>query len=80
MEHYRCFKVYFPKTRTVRQVDTVKFIEGEISLPVVTVNEFLKQAAGDIVDILKHPHSNTIPSLQEGEPTNKALTNLVELL
>ena len=79
-EHYRCYKVYFPKTRTVRNVDTVKFISSTITLPIITIDEYLKQAASDIIDILKNPPSTMIPTLQAGDTTNNALTNLADLL
>ena len=76
MNHYRCVQCYFPRTRTVRDCDTVTFLPTVIPFPEVSLVDHLKQAASDIVTILTSPPSPTTPSLQEGDPIRAALTEL----
>ena len=80
MEHYRCMKVYIPKTRTVRVVDTLTFIPHCIPFPQLRLDDYLRQAAEDIVHLLKNPPSNMIPSLQAGKITTMTLENLATIL
>jgi hypothetical protein len=80
LEHYRCMKVYFNKTRTVRDVDTLTFIPHTIAFPQLKIDDYLRNAAADIVHLLKHPPPQLIPSLQAGKTTNIALENLATLL
>ena len=80
LEHYRCMKVYFPSTRTVRDVDTLTFIPHCITFPQLKIDDYLRNAAADIAYLLKKPPSNMIPSLQAGKTTNIALENLATLL
>ena len=68
-EHYRCIKVYFPKTRSERDCDTLTFFPTVIPYPEVKLEHFLKQAASDIITILTTPPSTTTPSLQAGDTT-----------
>ena len=80
MKHYRCVKCYFPQTRTTRICDTVTFIPHTIPIPEVNLTDFLRQAASDIVTILTHPPSSTVPSLQAGDPVRNALVTLATQL
>ena len=80
LEHYRCMKVYIPRTRTVRNVDTLTFIPHCIPFPQLRLDDYLRQAAEDIVYLLKNPPSNMIPSLQAGKTTTMALENLSTIL
>ena len=66
-EHYRCIKVYFTKTRSERDYDTITFFPAVIPYPEVKIDNFLRQAATDIIIILKTPPSTTTPSLQAGD-------------
>ena len=48
-DHYRCIKCYFPATRSERHCDTVTFFPNVVPFPRVTTNDFLKQAALDMI-------------------------------
>ena len=62
-EHYRCVSVYFPKTRTVRQVDTVRYFPSIIPFPKTSLADHLRQASTDIISILTNPPSTITPEL-----------------
>ena len=80
LNHYRCITCYFPKTRQVRICDTVKFIEHTIPIPQTTIDDYLRQAASDIITILSNPPSTTAPSLSAGDPVRNALVELSKQL
>ena len=54
-EHYRCVKVYIPDTGAVRDAGTVQFFPEVIPIPATSPEDYLKQAATDILSILKNP-------------------------
>ena len=80
LSHYRCVQCYFPRTRDVRDCDTVEYFPHTIPFPRVTVNDHLKQAATDIISILSNPPSTNVPSLLAGDETNTALLEIASLL
>lgn len=80
LSHYHCVQCYFPRTRDVRDCDTVEFFPHAIPFPRVTLNDHLKQAATDIISILSNPPSTTVPSLLAGDETNQALLEIATLL
>ena len=63
LQQYRCIKVYFPKTRSFRDIDTVTFFQKVISFPKVNTDDFLRQAAEDSISILTAPPTPKTPSL-----------------
>ena len=67
LQHYRCIKCFFPKTRSERDVNTVTFFPKAIKFPEIHLDDFLKQAATDIIAILTSPPSTTTPSLHAGD-------------
>ena len=77
LDHYRCIKVYFPKTRAERDVDTVTFFPAKITYSQINLDDFLRQAAGDIISILTQPPSSAVPTLQAGDKTKNALLEIV---
>jgi hypothetical protein len=79
MEHYRCVKCYVPTTSRERNVDTLQFFPKKIPFPRITTEDYLKQAASDIVAILKNPPSS-IPYLAYGDTTNNAIVQIATLL
>ena len=79
-EHYRCVNCYLPATRSVVASDTVSFFPHDILFPEVKIDDFLCQAATDIISILTHPPPSTVPSLEAGETTKNALLKLALLL
>ena len=80
MEHYRCVKCYFPQKKATRDVDTVTFFPTSVPFPKVNLDDFLRQAASDIVSLLQHPPSTTTPSLQAGDSIQNALLQLATIL
>ena len=80
MNHCRCVKCYFPRTRSVRDCDTVAFFPTTVPFPEIKLDDFLRQAASDIITILTQPPSTTTPSLQAGDPVRNALTTLATQL
>ena len=80
MQHYRCIKCYFPITKSERNVDTVTFFPKSIPFPKVSADDFLKQAATDIINILSHPPSTTTLSLQIGDETRNGLVKVAKAL
>ena len=52
LEHYRCVTCYFPRTRAQCVVDTVQFPPHSINFSEGTIQDFLKQAATDLIKIL----------------------------
>ena len=80
MQHYPCVKCYFPSTKTVRDCDTVTFFPTSALFPKIKIENFLKQAATDIITIITQPPSNTTPSLQAGDPVRNALLTLTTQL
>ena len=60
MEHYQCVKCYVPTTGRERDDDTISFFPKKIKIPKTTTEDFLRQAASDIVFILQNK-PNIVP-------------------
>ena len=69
LDHYRCFQCFNPDTRQVVISDTVQLIEQNIPIPVAKIDEYLRQATDDILNILKKPQDTNLPFLQYGDVT-----------
>ena len=80
MQHYRCISCYFPKSRRERDIPKLEIIPHTVPIPEVKLDDFLRQAAGDIVSILQTPPSTTAISLQAGDTTRNALEKIAEIL
>ena len=80
LNHYRCVTCYFPNTKSTRICDTVTFLPKNVKFPQVKLVDHLKQAASDIVTILTHPPSTTVPSLRAGDPIRNALLDIATTL
>ena len=80
LEHYRCVSVFFPLTRSVRQVDTVRYFPHTIPFPKVSLEDHLRQAGSDIVRILSHPPSTLTPDLESGDSISNAILKLGKIL
>ena len=72
--------MYFPKTRSERDVDTVTFFPTVVPYPKVGLDPFLRQSATDIITILTSKPSYTTPSLKVGDPTRNALLEIATVL
>lgn len=79
-EHYRCLMCYFPETRSTRPVDTVTFFPSSIPVPEVKLEDFLRQAAIDIVTILQDPPSTKALKLQVGNEMRNTLLDIASIL
>jgi hypothetical protein len=79
MQHYRCVQCFMPTTSKVWDVDTVEFFPATIPFPTISTADYLKQAAGDIVTILRNPPAN-LPYLSYGDDTTNALVQIAHLL
>ena len=79
LNHYRCIKGYFPKTKAARDTDTVTFFPTVIPMPQVGLEDFLRQAASDIITILTDPPSTTTLKLQVGDSTRNAMLELASI-
>ena len=74
-------EMFCDKTRAEITADTLVFIPHKITFPEVKAEDFLKQAATDIISILTQPNQNSlIPSLQNGNETKNALLQLATIL
>jgi hypothetical protein len=80
LQHYRCVTCFAPDTRKELISDTVTFIPSQYKFPEITTDDFLKQAATDIISILNKPPSSTVPTLEAGDPTRNALLKIAEAL
>ena len=76
LHYYRCAKCFLPKSRREINSDTVTFIPAKIEFPSVSVHDFIKQAATDLITLLTNPPSNIIPTLEAGDPTRNALLRI----
>ena len=79
MSHYRCVTCYFPKTRSTRIVDTVRYFPKVIPFPKTSLEDHLRQASSDIVAILTRPPSTVSPALESGDKINNALLTLASI-
>ena len=79
LEHYRCVKCFMPATAREKDADTVEFFPHKISFPVETTDSCLRQAATDIVDLLRK-RKPSYPSLQYGDEVKNALSQIATLL
>jgi len=71
MEHYRCVKCYVPTIGRERDADTISFFPKKVNFPKTTTEDYLRQAASDIVFILQNKPS-IVPSLDFGDETENA--------
>ena len=78
-EHYRCVQVYFPRTRTTRHCDTVEFFPTIFKVPKMSLEDYLRQAATDIIALLTNPPSTTTFIPQAGDPIYNALLELAQI-
>ena len=80
MNHYCCITCFFPKTRSERVCDTVKFLPHTIPIPKTNIDDYLRQSAQDIITILSNQPSITAPSLTVGDPVRNALVKIAQQL
>ena len=79
IHHYRCVKCFVPSTDRERDADTVKYFPHAVQFPKTTLEDYLRQSASDILDVL-HQKPNMIPSLSYGNNTRNAVDLIAKLL
>ena len=79
LDHYRCYTCFVPSTNAERHPDTVEFFPVVNPIPSISTDSYLRQAADDILYILKHPQK-TIPSLTYGNEISNAYIHLAQIL
>ena len=72
--------MYFHKTGSVRDIDTVTFFTKVILFPKVNTDYFLRQAAEDIISILTTLPVSTTPSIEVGDTTSNALLKIATIM
>ena len=71
---------YFSETRSTWPVDTLTFPPSKVPIPKVNLEDFLQQAATNIVSILQDPPSTTKLGLKAGDERKNALLELSDIL
>ena len=81
-EHYRCYKIYVPKTRAVRIGGTVEFFPTHQTMPQTSSVDDLTHALTNSTHALKNPtHVTPIPNTDnEQQAALRKLTNIFEHL
>lgn len=78
LENYRCVKVYFPCTRSVRIVDTITFIPSTIPVPQLSLEDYLCQSIDDLKALMtKPPHSIPV-TLEAGDSIRNAYYRILD--
>jgi hypothetical protein len=81
LEHYRCYKCYFPDTMKERDVLTVDFFPEKIPFPTFTQEDYLRQTAEDMLHLLTPPAASTTPTpLTFGPPILNAFAKVADIL
>jgi hypothetical protein len=79
MEHYQCVKYFIPSSARECDVNTLRFFPNTVPFPNISTEDYLKQAASDILSILRKSPS-TLPYLAYGDATNNAIVQIATLL
>jgi hypothetical protein len=78
MEHYRCYRLYMPKTQAKRTFSTVKFFPTPMKMPHLSSTDAALQAAKDLTDALCNPHP-AAPFFTLSDATHKAIEQLATI-
>ena len=76
-DHYRCHKVYIPKSRAERIAKTVKFYPHKTPIPTNSINDTILLAAKNLTEALRS-HSDA-PVLNNSKETEEALKQLADI-
>ena len=77
-DHYRCYDIYMPKTRTVIQSDTVEFFPHNSKMPFRSSTENVTVAATELINALKNP-APAAPFAHIGDKQMEALDQLANI-
>lgn len=71
-EQYKCLKCYNPETGGTQDADIVEFFHTTIQIPNIMTKDYPRQAATDIISILRNKHTSVLPSLEYSLVINKS--------
>ena len=71
---------FIPQKRSGINVDTLVFIPHVISIPSTTVDDFIRQATSDIINLRTHLPNYTAPVIQLGDTTRKIILQVTNVL
>ena len=74
MDHYRCLKIYIPKTHSTIIAETVAFIPTNIPFPHSDQNTFLQKSISDLLHLLKHKNNLKIPTIMYGDNIRNSIS------
>ncbi len=77
-DHYRCYRVYIPSTRSERIADTVEFFPTKVTMPKTSSADRATFAALALVEALQHP-APAAPFASFGEAQIAALRQLATI-
>ena len=81
LEHYRCYRCYFPDTMQERDVLKVDFFPEKTPFPTFTTTTYLHQTAEDMLHLLQHPVPATPnPARTFGPPILNAYAEIAHIL
>lgn len=76
--HYRCLRVYIPKTHRERITNTATIIPKQIPIPKANLQDHLRRTADDLVHLL-HSKPSLLPHHKHSS-TRGALLNIAKIL
>ena len=79
IDHYICMKCYMPVTGIVRITGTLQYIPKAFASPKTTTEDYLQQAIGEIIAMMKEP-LKTLTLLSYGYATKNAINNIGHIL
>ena len=77
-QHYRCIKVFIPKTHRERITDTAAFIPRQIPIPDASLDSHLRRTGNDLVHLLNKRYDLRTPG--PSNSTKSAIIKIAELL
>ena len=78
VQHYRCLRVYIPKTHAERITDTVQIIPKVIPIPNATLESHLTRTADDLLHLLQNKKDVVAPV--QDDNVQGALIKIAQLL
>ena len=80
MDHYRCLKIYMPKSHATIIADTVAFIPTTIPFPYSDQDTVLQQSILDIVSMIKNKEKLKIPKIMHGDIIRNVFAEIADIL
>ena len=79
LEHYRCFDIWCPDTRRVRQGETARFFSHDHVLPGLSPHENITLSIHELISALRYPHPAS-PTATFGKEQTQALIQLARIM